>query len=713
MAVFKCKMCGGALNVENSTTITCDYCGSQQTLPRLNDDMIERLYDRANHFRRNNEFDKAMGIYEEILNENIEDAESYWSIVLCKYGIEYVEDPLTKKRIPTVNRAQYTSIFDDDNYKSAIKYADISQKLIYEEEARAINEIQKGILDISQKEEPFDVFICYKETDENGRRTHDSVYATELYHELKREGFKVFFARITLEDKLGVAYEPYIFAALNSAKVMVVLGTKPEFFNAVWVKNEWSRYLSLIKNGARKVLIPAYKDMDPYDLPQEFSHLQAQDMSKLGFMPDLIRGIKKIIGKKNEQRVQAPIQAQAAPTAIQAPAANTEALLKRVYLFLESEDWSSADEYAEKVLDNDPENGRAYLGKLLAQLKCTKESDLVYCTTVFENYAAYKNAIRFLDDETATRIIGYNTQIKETLEKLEAERRERERQIRENAELEAQRQSELQALYNARQNASNRIGEFLKQKKDLEEAAERARHGQFNKKNAIKLNVVAGVHLIITIAYIFTLLSGFINLVSTGGDGSHVGSVVTMIVVRTISGIVLLAMIKRAGLIPADMLLTGGLVSHIQAIKTLVRYRPGNIGKQSEAVHEIENDIMAVQANIDTARSAIAQINQKINFMQNEGENTGTYEAVSDGEEEACVEDSDSEEGKYSVVLQSGGLNQLAVMNSIKEMFEVDLRTAKDMIDAAPCVIAELDTLEEANYVLNELREAGAEAYIQ
>ena len=95
MAVFKCKMCGGALNVENSTTITCDYCGSQQTLPRLNDDVIERLYDRANHFRRNNEFDKAMGIYEQILDENNEDAESYWSIVLCRYGIEYVDDPTT------------------------------------------------------------------------------------------------------------------------------------------------------------------------------------------------------------------------------------------------------------------------------------------------------------------------------------------------------------------------------------------------------------------------------------------------------------------------------------------------------------------------------------------------------------------------------------------------------------------------------------------
>ena len=126
--------------------------------------------------------------------------------MLCRYGIEYVEDPTSHKRIPTVNRAQFTSIFDDDNYKSALQYADSYQRTIYEAEAKAINEIQKGILAISQKEEPFDVFICYKETDQSGRRTPDSVLAQELYYQLKQEGFKVFFSRITLEGKLGSAY---------------------------------------------------------------------------------------------------------------------------------------------------------------------------------------------------------------------------------------------------------------------------------------------------------------------------------------------------------------------------------------------------------------------------------------------------------------------------------------------------------------------------
>ena len=330
--VFKCKMCGGTLEFKSGDTVaTCDSCGTLQTLPKMDDEHRMNLYDRANHYRRANEFDKAMGIYEQILNEDRTDAESYWSLVLCRYGIEYVEDPRSHKRVPTVNRAQYTSIYDDADYKSALQYATAEQKKVYEEEAEKINEIQKGILAISQKEEPFDVFICYKETDANGRRTQDSVLANDLYHQLTQEGFKVFFSRITLEDKLGTAYEPYIFAALNSAKVMVVLGTKEEYFNAVWVKNEWSRFLALIRDGKKKILIPAYRDMDPYDLPEEFSHLQAQDMSKLGFMQDLIRGIKKLVGV--EKKPQMELEGE--------PSGNIqndiEPLLIRTAMFLEDE----------------------------------------------------------------------------------------------------------------------------------------------------------------------------------------------------------------------------------------------------------------------------------------------------------------------------------------------------------------------------------------
>ena len=73
-------MCGGTLNfTEGSTVAECECCGTKQTLPKLSDEKRANLYDRANHFRRNNDYDKALSIYEQILNEDKTDAEAYWS----------------------------------------------------------------------------------------------------------------------------------------------------------------------------------------------------------------------------------------------------------------------------------------------------------------------------------------------------------------------------------------------------------------------------------------------------------------------------------------------------------------------------------------------------------------------------------------------------------------------------------------------------------
>ena len=422
MSVLKCKMCGGTLEISSDqTTAVCEYCGTQQTLPRLDSERLVNLYDRASHFRRNNEFDKAMSIYELILNEDGTDAEAYWSLVLCRYGIEYVEDPATHRRVPTVNRAQYTSVFDDDNYKSALKYADENQRVLYEAEAAEINRIQKGILEISKNEEPFDIFICYKETDAAGGRTEDSVLAYELYDKLTKEGFKVFFARVTLEDKLGEAYEPYIFAALNSAKVMIVVGTRAEYINAVWVKNEWSRYLTLVgESGGKKTLIPAYKGMDPYDLPEEFSHLQGQDMGKLGAMQDMVRGVKKIIGADTVNS-----KAQGAANAGQS-VAGVESLLRRAFMYLEDGNWSSANEYCERVLDIDPENAEAYLGKLMAETQCRKREKLINLKEPFEGNINFKKIVRFGNAQLVQALQEYNSKINARNQAEEERRRQQE-----------------------------------------------------------------------------------------------------------------------------------------------------------------------------------------------------------------------------------------------------------------------------------------------
>ena len=401
MAVFKCKMCGGNLEFTDGQSYgTCDSCGSTMTLPRGNDERVINLFNRATHYRQQNEFDKAIATYESILEEDSENAEAYWGLVLSKYGIEYVEDPKNHKRIPTCHRLQHDSILSDLDYQSALKYAiDSHAQRLYKEEAEKISEIQKNILSVANKEAAYDIFICYKESDNSGKRTIDSVLAQDIYTNLINEGYKVFFSRITLEDKLGQEYEPYIFAALHSAKVMLVVGTNKENFNAVWVKNEWSRFLALSKKDKSKLIIPCYRDMDAYDLPDELSMFQSQDMNKIGFMQDLTRGIKKVIGKE-ENTVN---QNQSSGSTQQA-----ESLLKRAFLFLEEAEWEKADELLEQVLNLDPENARAYLGKLMVDVNVNKEENLCRRAIKLSENLNYQKAIRFANDDLKQALEQYN-----------------------------------------------------------------------------------------------------------------------------------------------------------------------------------------------------------------------------------------------------------------------------------------------------------------
>ena len=427
MAIYKCKMCGGTLEINNNETVAvCEYCGTKQTLPKTNDDVISNLFNRANNLRLKCEFDKAAQIYEKIVEQDDSEAEAHWGIVLCKYGIEYVEDSKTFKRIPTCHRTLFEAVATDADYLAAIDYSDAAQQHIYESEARAIDRIQKDILTIVKSEKPFDVFICYKETDENGKRTIDSTIANDIYYQLTQEEFKVFFAAITLEDKLGQEYEPYIFAALNSAKVMLVLGTKPEYYSAVWVKNEWSRFLKLMKADRSKLLIPCYRDMDAYDIPEEFSHLQAQDMSKIGFINDVVRGIKKVIhiDTPSTQTVVANTQTPPVSNAI-------SPLLKRIALFLEDEEFEKADDFCEQVLNADPENADAYIFKLLIEFECHTTEELSNLPKSITESKNYTKILRFGNEEQKQLLAQTENSIQERINKIAAEKAEQERLVAE------------------------------------------------------------------------------------------------------------------------------------------------------------------------------------------------------------------------------------------------------------------------------------------
>lgn len=358
MAVIKCKMCGGDLNVIEAMSVAeCEYCGTKQTVPKVDNEKKLVLFGRANRLRLSNEFDKAAGVYESIIADFPEEAEAYWGLVLCRYGIEYVDDPATGKKIPTCHRSSFVSVMDDTNYEQALENTDVIARKIYREEAKTIEELRKNIVEVSSKEDPYDIFICYKETDEKGNRTIDSALAQDIYDALIGKGYRVFFSRISLEDKLGQEYEPYIFAALNSSKVMLAVGTDYEYFNSVWVKNEWSRFLKLIAAGQKKTLIPVFKNMDAYDMPKEFAKLAAQDMGKVGALQDLLRGVDKILkgtSNKSNDGIEAHLQSQAM--------AQSDNSIHLGILAVSSGDLDRGIQYFEDALKTNPNHVGAYLG---------------------------------------------------------------------------------------------------------------------------------------------------------------------------------------------------------------------------------------------------------------------------------------------------------------------------------------------------------------
>lgn len=416
MSLLKCKMCGAELTVNECESVAvCEYCGSKQTIPNVDDEKKMTVFSRANRLRFNCEFDKAAGVYESMVADFPEEAEAYWGLVLCKYGIEYVDDPATGNKVPTCHRSSFESVQDDANYEQTLENATPVARSVYRDEARQIEELRKNIVEVSSKEEPYDIFICYKETDENGDRTVDSVMAQDVYMSLTEKGYRVFFSRITLEDKLGQEYEPYIFAALNSAKVMLAFGTDYEHYNAVWVKNEWSRYLQLISRGERKVLIPCFKGIDAYDMPKEFARLQSQDMGKVGAVQDLLRGIEKIIPREKETVKEVKETVAYRNMGGNAGNATSDTLLRRAFMYLEDGDWKNADEYCERVLDIIPECGEAYLGKLMAELKCKKRKMLADGTVIYADSNNYQKAVRFGSEELKRELTGYDGAVKERI----------------------------------------------------------------------------------------------------------------------------------------------------------------------------------------------------------------------------------------------------------------------------------------------------------
>ena len=86
--------------------------------------------------------------------------------------------------------------------------------------------------------------------------------------------------------------------------------------------------------------------------------------------------------------------------------ANKNALMKRAFLLVEERNWEKADAVLDQVLNMDPENSEAYLGKLLVEKKVSNRSHLKNVSLNLGSSVYFHKVCRFGDDALRKELSG-------------------------------------------------------------------------------------------------------------------------------------------------------------------------------------------------------------------------------------------------------------------------------------------------------------------
>lgn len=449
-----CRNCGTEFGFPlTDATHECPACGTMHGRPEGHGDGGSSLLQMANRQRAAGAFGPAESYYRQLLTQNPRAHEALWGLLMCKYGVEYVRDPMTQELRPTLHFCERTPITEDEDFVEACECAPAGMREQYQQDAEYIEQIQQQLINPGTPATPVDIFICYKATEADGRTpTREIQYAKDLYYNL-RDTYDVFFAHESLQSvAAGANYEAKIFQSLYSAKVMLVVCSNPEHLETAWVRSEWRRFLGRVAKGEECCIIPLYFDgVNPYDMPKEFlrRNIQGVHMGDMNALDKLRTNLQAIIQKRRRR--------SAAPEAYDEEAM-AEALMPVEYELIRG-NWKGVRDLSGPLISKYPRCAQLYLYRLLATMKRSKVEDLRDVPVAFEESIDWQWAMRNATPEEAaawTEILNgsleYREQLKEARAKAEAEEAEAAERRKEQARLDAMEKQE-------REEAAARVAE--------------------------------------------------------------------------------------------------------------------------------------------------------------------------------------------------------------------------------------------------------------
>ena len=361
--MIKCRCCAAELFfADGEQTHRCGFCRTMNPRPQSQGDTLN-IFNLATEQRMAQVFAQAEESYRQVLALQKDEYEARWGLVLCKYGVEYVEDMPTGARRPVCHKTQLKPMREDADYLRACELAPPDVRATYEADAAYIDAAQQRIRELRRSEPAYDIFICYKNTAMTSNApTEERAIARRLYNELSRKGYRVFFAPESLSELAGENYEAGIYHAIETAKVMLVIGCKPEHLTSTWVQSEWMRYLERMDNGEDKHLVPLYSRMHASDLPQSFENrrLQALSMEKLTWQEELESALLRWLNKPEETRKAAAPQVETSAV---------QKILDNGATYIRLGDYDTAYQYYQTATKDYPEDYRGWWGLIVCSTK--------------------------------------------------------------------------------------------------------------------------------------------------------------------------------------------------------------------------------------------------------------------------------------------------------------------------------------------------------
>lgn len=246
----------------------------------------------------------------------------FFQDILTAFGVVYVENYVNEKeieRLPVFYQSEfpYKSVYDHPQFKR-FKQGAVGVDAVYIE-----NYLQKlakidNLLQLIEKKKTaknrklYDVFISYKSGPDF---RSDERYARDWYDKLTELGYKVFYAPKSIEK--GEEWEPQIYDALYTAKVMILICATPgadksTYLQSPWVASEWRRFLNRRNDvNDNVVIIPiSFNGFAPSELPNDLSGIQMFDSNTIANSEEVLAKVKQYVQRSvsytkiDEQKIE-------------------------------------------------------------------------------------------------------------------------------------------------------------------------------------------------------------------------------------------------------------------------------------------------------------------------------------------------------------------------------------------------------------------------